>query len=328
MKAILQRLTSGEQLSQEEARQVLVEIASQQHNAAQISAFLTVYLMRAISVEELLGFRQALLDLAVTPDFSEFDTIDLCGTGGDGKDTFNISTLSAFVVAGAGYKVSKHGNYAVSSSCGSSNVLEALGYQFTNKEDTLKNQLEQANICFLHAPLFHPSMKTVAPIRKELGMKTFFNILGPIVNPSKPRKQLVGVYNMEVAKLYEAVLGNFLENYAIVNSEDGYDEVSLTSAFTLIGSQGTEELTPDDLKLPRLKPADIYGAATVAESAAIFKNIISGEGSEAQNAVVIANASCAIQVADNQLTREQAVAKAQDALLGLKAYECLKKITK
>ena len=243
MKEILQRLTSHLTLEREEARNILIRIASGEYNNSQVSSFLTVYMMRMITVHELAGFRDALLDLCLATDLSEFETIDLCGTGGDGKNTFNISTLSSFVVAGAGGKVAKHGNYGVSSACGSSNVMEYLGYKFTNNRDSLKNQLDKANICFLHAPLFHPAMKTVAPIRRELSVKTFFNLLGPMVNPSSPKNQLVGVWNLETARLYNYIYQQTDKNYTILYSLDGYDEISLTSEYKMITNL-EEELLP------------------------------------------------------------------------------------
>src|SRR5210317_386114 len=234
MKAILNRLIQHQQLSKEEARQMIINIAEGQYNTSQIASFLTVYMIRSISLEELEGFREALLELCIAIDLSEFNAIDLCGTGGDNKDTFNISTLSAFVTAGAGVNVTKHGNYGVSSSCGSSNVLEYLGIKFSNNFDFLRKSIEKCGICILHAPLFHPAMKHVAPIRKELGLKTFFNILGPLVNPSFPKNQIVGVYSLELARLYSYLFQKTKKNYAIIHSLDGYDEISLTGATKII----------------------------------------------------------------------------------------------
>ena len=254
MKEILQRLTSHLPLEREEAKNVLKKIAAGDYNNSQVSAFLTVFMMRMITVNELAGFRDALLELCLATDLSEFDTIDLCGTGGDGKNTFNISTLSSFVVAGAGGKVAKHGNYGVSSACGSSNVLEYLGYKFTSDRDTLRHQIDKANICFLHAPLFHPAMKTVAPIRRELGVKTFFNMLGPMVNPSFPHNQLVGVWNLETARLYNYIYQQTDKNYTIIYSLDGYDEISLTSEFKMISNMEEELLDPEKIGFPRFAP--------------------------------------------------------------------------
>jgi anthranilate phosphoribosyltransferase len=295
MKEILQKLTSHLTLEREEARNILKKIANGEYNNSQISSFLTVFMMRMITVHELAGFRDALLDLCLATDLSEFDTIDLCGTGGDGKNTFNISTLSSFVVAGAGGKVAKHGNYGVSSSCGSSNVMEYLGYKFTNDRDSLRNQLDKANICFLHAPLFHPAMKAVAPIRKELSVKTFFNILGPMVNPSFPRNQVVGVWSLETARLYNYIYQQTEKNYTILYSLDGYDEISLTSDFKMISNLEEELLSPEKINYPRLTQDLLNGGATVEESVRIFLNILDNKGTEAQNAVVIVNSGVALK---------------------------------
>mgnify|MGYP001486576404 CR=1 FL=1 len=216
MKAILNRLINHQKLSKEESRQMIINIADGQYNSSQIASFLTVYMMRSISLDELEGFRSALLELCILIDLDEYDTIDLCGTGGDGKDTFNISTLSSFVTAGAGCKVAKHGNYGVSSGCGSSNVLESLGLVFTNDYDILRKAIDKAGICFLHAPLFHPAMKKVGPVRKELGVKTFFNMLGPLVNPAFPKYQLTGVFNLELARLYGYLFQKSKQEFTIL----------------------------------------------------------------------------------------------------------------
>jgi anthranilate phosphoribosyltransferase len=295
MKEILQRLTSHQTLEREEARIILKKIANGDYNNSQISSFLTVFMMRMITVHELAGFRDALLDLCLATDLSEFDTIDLCGTGGDGKNTFNISTLSSFIVAGAGGKVAKHGNYGVSSSCGSSNVMEYLGYKFTNNRDSLRDQLDKANICFLHAPLFHPAMKTVAPIRKELSVKTFFNILGPMVNPSFPINQVVGVWSLETARLYNYIYQQTEKNYTILYSLDGYDEISLTGEFKMISNLEEELLSPEKINFPLLTQDLLNGGATVEESVRIFLSILDNKGTEAQNAIVIVNSGVALK---------------------------------
>src|SRR5687768_11158876 len=228
MKEILQQLFEQKALTKEAAYNVLVDLGQGRFNQSEMAAFLTVFLMRNITVHELEGFRDALLELCIKPDLGTHEVIDLCGTGGDGKDTFNISTLASFVVAGAGHKVAKHGNYGVSSGCGSSNVMEYLGYTFTNEQDVLRRSLDQAGICFIHAPLFNPAMKTVAPIRKELGVKTFFNMLGPMVNPAQPKNQIVGVFSLELARLYAYLYQDTDKNYTILHAVDGFDEVSLT----------------------------------------------------------------------------------------------------
>jgi anthranilate phosphoribosyltransferase len=326
MKKILNKLFEQQQLSKAEAKEVLIQMANEKYNASQMASFLTVYLMRPISVKELAGFREALLELAVKIDLSEFNTIDLCGTGGDGKNTFNISTLTSFIVAGTGNKVAKHGNYGVSSVSGSSNMLEYLGYNFTNNQDELKSQIDKANICFLHAPLFHPAMKAVGPIRKELGVKTFFNMLGPLVNPSNPQNQLVGVFNLEVARIYNYLLQETSKNYGIVFSLDGYDEISLTSDFKLF-TKGYEQLvSPQDLGLKRLEQSEIFGGDTVKEAAKIFISILDGKGTEAQNNAVLANAAYALKTFDANKSFETAFEEAKDSLLGLKAKESLAKL--
>lgn len=294
MKIILNRLINHEMLSKEEAKNVLVNISNGNYNPSQIASFLTVYMMRSISIEELSGFREALLELCVRVDLSAFNTIDLCGTGGDGKDTFNISTLASFVAAGAGIKVAKHGNYGVSSISGSSNVMENLGIKFSNDNDFLEKCIDQAGICILHAPLFHPAMKNVGPIRKELGARTFFNMLGPMINPSFPKNQLVGVYNLELARIYAYLYQNTDINFTILHSLDGYDEVSLTCPTKTITDKMEGILKPEDFGVRQLLQSEIEGGKTIEESAAMFMNIISGKGTEAQNNVVCANAAMAI----------------------------------
>ncbi len=326
MKNTLIKLFQHQRLTKGEAKKVLKQLATGCFNQAQIASFLTVYLMRSISVDELAGFREALLELAVKIDFSEYNTIDLCGTGGDGKNTFNISTLTAFVIAGTGNKVSKHGNYGVSSVSGSSNVLEYLGYKFTNNESVLKNQLEKANICFLHAPLFHPAMKAVAPVRKELGLKTFFNMLGPLVNPCQPKNQLVGVFNLEVARLYNYLLQQLDINYGIVYSLDGYDEISLTGPFKLFRKINEQLITPNDLGLSRLQQTQLFGGNSVEDAAKIFVSILDGKGTEAQNNVVLTNAAFALKVIDKNKSFQDAFDEAKESLFSLKAKESLIKI--
>ena len=326
MKEILQRLTSHLTLEREEARNILKKIANGEYNNSQVSSFLTVFMMRMITVHELAGFRDALLDLCLATDFSEFDTVDLCGTGGDGKNTFNISTLSSFVVAGAGCKVAKHGNYGVSSACGSSNVMEYLGYKFTNNRDTLRNQLEKANICFLHAPLFHPAMKAVAPIRRELSVKTFFNMLGPMVNPSFPRNQLVGVWNLETARLYNYIYQQTDKNYTIIYSLDGYDEISLTSEFKMISNQEEELLSPEKINFPRITSDELNGGKTVEESVKIFLNILDGKGTSAQKAVVIVNSGMALKKLFPVKSLPECFELAEDSLQGGRAKKILKKL--
>ena len=328
MKTILNKLFDQQRLTKKESKEVLIEIATKKFNEAHLASFLTVFMMRPISVNELAGFREALLELAVKIDLSEFNTIDLCGTGGDGKDTFNISTLTSFIVAGTGNKVAKHGNYSASSISGSSNMLEYLGYKFTNNEDVLKTQIDKANICFLHAPLFHPALKAVGPVRKELGMRTFFNMLGPLVNPSNPQNQMVGVFNLEVARVYNYLLQDTSQNYAIVHSIDGYDEISLTSSFKLFTKNNEQLIVPEDLGFDRLKQSDIFGGKSVAESAKIFSSILNGKGTESQNNVVLTNTAFALKTFDANKSFEVAFEEAKSSLFRLKAKECLTKLIK
>src|ERR1700748_354461 len=274
MKQILNHLFENKTLTREQAHDILTLISQGIYNNSQIAAFMTAYCMRGITVNELEGFRDAMLELCLPINLETDQVIDLCGTGGDGKDTFNISTLASFVVAGAGYKVAKHGNYGVSSGCGSSNVMEFLGAKFTNDGDTLKRNIDSANICFLHAPLFHPAMKTVAPIRRELGVKTFFNMLGPMVNPAKPKNQLVGVFNLELARVYAYLYQKSTTKYTIVNALEGYDEVSLTGDFKTFSAEGEKINTIEGLGFERLNPAEITGGSTVKDSADIFMNVL------------------------------------------------------
>ena len=326
MKKILNKLFEQQRLSKSEAREVLIQMANEKYNTSQMASFLTVFMMRPISVNELTGFREALLELAVKIDLSEFNTIDLCGTGGDGKNTFNISTLTSFIVAGTGNKVAKHGNYGVSSVSGSSNMLEYLGYKFTNDEAILKRQISEANICFLHAPLFYPAMKAVAPVRKELGTKTFFNMLGPLVNPSEPQNQMVGVFNLEVARIYHYLLQNTSKNYGIVYGLDGYDEISLTSSFKLFTKENEQLISPEELGFNRLKQSDIFGGNSVGESAKIFISILDGKGTDAQNNAVLANAAFALKILNKNKSFEEAFEESKSSLLGLKAKKCLNKL--
>lgn len=325
MKAILNRLIQHQQLSKEEARQMIINIADGQYNTSQIASFLTVYMMRSISLEELEGFREALLELCIAIDLSEFDTIDLCGTGGDGKDTFNISTLSSFVTAGAGIKVTKHGNYGVSSGCGSSNVLEALGIKFSNDQDFLKRCVDQAGICILHAPLFHPAMKNVAPVRRELGVKTFFNMLGPLVNPAFPKNQLTGVFNLELARLYHYLFQKTDTNFTILYALDGYDEISLTGPTKAFSKSSERVLTPQDFGVLPLEASQIAGGDNVDSSAKIFMNVIQNKGTQAQQDVVCANAGMAIATALD-LSPIEGFEKAKESLLSGKAFETLTKL--
>jgi anthranilate phosphoribosyltransferase len=295
MKKILNHLFEHKTFSRDESKEILTNITLGKYNPSQMAAFMAAYCMRSITVDELEGFRDGMLELCLKTDLSDYELIDLCGTGGDGKDTFNISTLASFVVAGAGYKVSKHGNYGVSSGCGSSNVMEYLGYKFSNDIDHLKRSLDNAGICFLHAPLFHAAMKTVAPIRKELGIKTFFNMLGPLVNPARPKFQMVGVFSLELARLYAYLFQKSKTGYTIVHALEGYDEISLTCDFKTFSPEGEHIHSISDLGFERIDPSKIGGGSSVQESAEIFKAVLDGEGSQEQNNVVLCNAAIAIR---------------------------------
>lgn len=324
MKDILNHLIEHRTLSKEQAKEVLKKITTGEYNQSQIAAFLTVYLMRSITVAELAGFREAMLEQCVPVDVAEYDAIDLCGTGGDGKDTFNISTLSSFVVAAAGQNVAKHGNVGVSSVCGSSNLMAFFGYEFTNDMGEIKRSLDEAGICFLHAPLFHPAMKNVGPIRKELGVKTFFNMLGPMVNPSMPKKQMVGVFSLELARLYGYLYQNDDTQFSVVHSLDGYDEISLTGDFKMVSNTGEKVIAPKDIGLPYLSAESISGGTTVKEAAQIFENVLKGKASQPQRSVVLANSAAALMTADQTLSFTNALEKAAEALDSGKALAVFK----
>jgi anthranilate phosphoribosyltransferase len=296
MKKILQYLFEHKTLSREQAKEVLMQISQGVYNEHEITSFVTVYLMRSITIDELMGFRDALLSLAVKVNIGVENTIDIVGTGGDGKDTFNISTLACFIVAGAGQPVVKHGNYGASSVSGASNVMEQLGYTFKNEEAALAKEVKEAGICFLHAPLFHPALKTVGPIRRNIGVRTFFNMLGPIVNPAQPRYQLIGVYNLEMARIYNYVLQGLGKDFTLIHSLDGYDEIALTTDTKVITNQGEYIMTPYQLGKKKVFSEELHGGKTVEEAASIFKNIIQGKGTWSQNAVVLSNAAMALFV--------------------------------
>lgn len=327
MKSILNHLFEHKTFSKEESKTILTNIAQGKYNNSQMAAFMTAYCMRNITVDELEGFRDGMLELCLPVDLGTDNLIDLCGTGGDGKDTFNISTLASFVVAGAGYKVAKHGNYGVSSGCGSSNVMEYLGYQFTNDIDKLRRSIDDANICFLHAPLFHPAMKTVAPIRRELGVKTFFNMLGPMVNPAKPQNQIVGVFSLELARLYAYLYQKSDKNYTILHALEGYDEVSLTCDFKTFSKAGEKINNITDLGFDKLQPQQIAGGNTVPESADIFISVLVGEATPAQTNVVLCNAALAIQTLNADKSFADCFYEAEESLVSKKALISFKNLT-
>ncbi|SDC45035.1 anthranilate phosphoribosyltransferase [Williamwhitmania taraxaci] len=321
MKATINELFQQKLFSRHQASEMLVNMTNGTFSSAQTAALLATFQVRGITVDELAGFRDALRDMCLRVNLSEFDTIDLCGTGGDGKDTFNISTLASFVTAAAGIKVSKHGNYGVSSVCGSSNILEYYGYRFSADTCKLKRELDQAGICFLHAPLFNIAMKNVADVRKQLGVRTIFNMLGPLVNPSFPKAQMVGVFSAELARIYAYLFQQEDKPFAVVYSLDGYDEVSLTSPFKFFSNKGEELIDPEDLHLPELDECDLAGGTTVEESAQLFLRIIKGEGSSVQNAVVSANAGIAISVKTPSKSMEECIGIAREVIESGKAYK-------
>ena len=324
MKNLLKDLYNHKIMNKDEAKNALILLTNGTANASQISSFLTVFLMRDITSEELDGFREAMIELSININIDGSELIDLCGTGGDGKDTFNISTVSSFVVAGAGIKVAKHGNYGVSSSCGSSNIISHLGHKFSNDVDTLRYSLEKSNICFLHAPLFHPSLKNISPIRGELGVKTFFNMLGPMVNPIQPKNQLVGVFNSNIFRLYSHIYSKSDKNYCIVHSIDGYDEISLTSPFKLFSNHSDIMLEPKDLNFDNIEPLSLSGGKNIDESLKIFLNILKNKGKKEQIDSVLANSGLAIYCAKKLSSINDGVDLARESLESGKAYNCLK----
>lgn len=327
MKKILNYLFEHKNLSREQAREVLHNISKNLYSDAEIAAFITVYLMRSITIGELQGFRDALMELCLTVDLNGHEVMDIVGTGGDGKNTFNISTLSCFIVAGTGTKVAKHGNYGATSISGSSNVMEQLGYTFTKDNDVLNRELEEAHICFLHAPLFHPALKVVGPVRKNLGVRTFFNMLGPMVNPASPKYQLIGVYNLEMARIYNYLLQQGKSAFTIIHSLDGYDEISLTGDTKVITNEGEKIFSAEDLGKRTVSPSDIYGGNSVEEAAKIFMTILKGEGSWAQNAVVLANSAMALQCTAKYKSFDECYQLAVESLESGRAYQSFKKIT-
>ena len=324
MKELLTYLFEGNTLTREEAKEVLIAVGQGKHSEIEFASLLTVFLMRPITSDELGGFREAMLGLCLHTDLSAYNAIDVVGTGGDGKNTFNISTLASFIIAGAGYKVTKHGNYAVSSNSGSSNVLEYLGYNFSNEKAELEKQLDTAGICFLHAPLFHPAMKYIAPVRKALKVKTFFNILGPMTNPTSPKCQVLGVYDKSAFDLYKEVYKTSDIGHIIINSVDGYDEVSLTANIRFASGDSEGELKPEDFGFTTVSPEELYGGASIKEAAKIFTDILSGNGTEAQNNVVAANAALGIRCFEPEKDLTECVAIATKSLKSGKALQSLK----
>lgn len=326
MKKTLQYLFEHKTLPREKAKEVLVNISKGMFSDPEMASFTTVFLMRSITIPELLGFRDALMELCVPVNLKPFRVLDIVGTGGDGKNTFNISTLSCFIVAGTGQKIAKHGNYGASSISGASNVMEIHGYRFSADNKKLLEEIDKANICFMHAPLFHPALKVVGPIRKNLGVRTFFNMLGPMVNPALPEVQVVGVYNLEMARIYSYLLQQSDAKFTIIHSLDGYDEISLTGDAKIITNEGEKIYTAEYLGKRMVSPQDIYGGNSADEAAKIFLKILKGEGSWAQNAVVIANAAIALFSTGNFTGYEHCYELAVESLESGKAYDSFQKL--
>ena len=326
MKELINRLSQYNTLTKEEAKAIFLRIGKGEFNNSELAAFMTLFMIRPITVEELSGFRDGLMDLRVPIDLSAYDGMDLCGTGGDGKNTFNISTLSAFVVAACGQNVVKHGNYGVSSKCGSSNLLEHFGYTFTSKQSLLEQQLDKSGICFLHAPKFHPAMRFVGPIRKELGVKTFFNMLGPLVNPAQPKKQLAGVFSHELARIYSYLFQDTDTQFSVVYDLAGYDECSLTGETKVFSSSGEQFLKAADFGLENVKAEEIHGGDTIGDAAKIFTDILKGEGTKSQNSVVFANSALALKAAGKYQDLTDATLAAKEAVDSGKAFEVFKKL--
>lgn len=324
MKTILTRLFNHEELTAEESRQILLNISRGMYPEAQIAALLTVFQMRGITVDELTGFREALMETRVPIDFAPYRPIDIVGTGGDGKNTFNISTCACFVVAGAGYKVAKHGNYAATSTSGASNVIEHHGVRFTADSNLLRRSMEACNFAYLHAPLFAHGMKAVAPVRKMLQIPTCFNLLGPLVNPCRPAYQLLGVANLNQMRLYSSVYEKLGIGYGIVNSIDGYDEISLTGNFKVKTNTMEKIFRPADLGLPTIRPEELYGGATPDEAAEIFDSVLENRSTESRKNVVLANAAFAIKVIERDKDIAECLAIARESLESGRALTCLK----
>ncbi|MDE6341186.1 MAG: anthranilate phosphoribosyltransferase [Muribaculaceae bacterium] len=325
MNTILSKLFEHKSLTREEARDIMLNIADGRYNDNQLSAFMTVYLMRSITPAELSGFRDAILLRRVAVDLASDDAIDIVGTGGDGKNTFNISTASCFVVAGAGRKVVKHGNYGASSVSGASNVLEQHGVKFTADEDKLRRSLEESGVAFLHAPFFSPALKSVGPVRRSLRMRTFFNMLGPLVNPTLPKNQLLGVYNLKLMRLYRYIAQNEGINCTVVHSLDGYDEISLTSPFKVATPEAEFVLNPSDICLSQIRQEDLFGGDTVEEAARVFDDVLSGKASQARLDCVSANAAYALLTLEPELGIDRALGMAQASLRDGAALDAFRK---
>lgn len=325
MKEYLQQLVEGRTLSRQDTRDILLGITQQCYNDSQLAALLMAMQTRGVTVDELLGFRDGLLETGRRVDLSDYNTLDIVGTGGDGKNTFNISTCAAFVIASCGYYVTKHGNGSSTSVSGASNVLEAHGVRFTDDESQLRRSLETTHICYLHAPLFAYGMKYVGPTRKALGIPTCFNLLGPLVNPCQPRNSLHGTASHDQQRLYVNLHQRIGDNYGVINSYDGYDEISLTSGFKLMTNYFEKVFTPKDLGLDYVNQSDIYGGSTPEEAWSIFDRVLNGTSTEAQRNVVIANAACGIAVMDRNQSIEDSILMAREAILSGRALETFRR---
>lgn len=315
MKDILGKVLNQERLTCEETREILIGITREAYPQEQITALLTAIQMRGVTVDELLGFRDGILETGVPAQLDCPRYIDVVGTGGDRKNTFNISTTSCFVIAGAGYKVAKHGNYAATSVSGASNVIAQHGVSFTSDMDTLNRSINEAGIVYLHAQLFAKAMKFVAPIRRALQFPTVFNLLGPLVNPAHPKAQLLGVANLDQMRLYAQVYQRLGIDYGIINSIDGYDEISLTGDFKVATNQYERIFGPADLGMQPARPEELQAGATEEEAAAIFDSVLNNTCLPAQKNIVVANAAFGIQVMEHgQKSIDECVAIARESI--------------
>jgi anthranilate phosphoribosyltransferase len=325
MKHILVKLLDYQYLSRDESRELLIAIVRGEVPDTQVAALITIFLMRSISVEEVLGFREALVEMRVPVDLKEYKAIDIVGTGGDGKNTFNISTSACFVVAGAGYPVVKHGNYGATSVSGSSNAMEQQGVKFTTDIHVLRKSIEATNIAYLHAPFFSPALKAVAPVRKSLGVRNFFNVLGPLINPSDPEYQLLGVYDLSMSRLYSYIYQASRKKFGIVHSLDGYDEISLTGQFKVVTNKGEQLFMPEELGFNRVRQEEIFGGNTIEDVVSVFNRVLNCTATQPQMDVVIANAAFAIQIIETEKPIAECIEIAKNSLYGKKALNALKK---
>lgn len=325
MKTLLEKLSINSKLSEKEAYQFIVGINEERFNTTQLVAAMSFLIKRPVTVEELSGFKNALLDLSIKVQLDK-EAIDVCGTGGDQKNTFNISTLSAIVLAASGIPVAKHGNHGASSVSGSSDILKYLGHQFKTTSEELNKELDEHNICFIHAPLFHPTLKHVATQRKELGIRTFFNLLGPLVNPARVKHKYIGVYNQEVGRLYNYVLQNETSNYTIAHSLDGYDEISLTTTFKTIGNDNEKIYEPIDLGFEPVSKKELFGGDTIEEAGRIFKNVLNNEATKVQTNIVVVNSAFAMQTCFPDKAIQDCISECRETIQSKKANQLFKNL--